>query len=170
MTAALADDLGDVVVTVAVFARQRLIARRLFQRIEIGALHVLDDGELECFAVARFERHDRYVVQPRALRRAPAPFAGDDLVGVLRPAHGTHDHRLDDAALPDRRGQIVELEVGKVAPRIARIGTQEFDGHAALLPAALGRAVFGRVSHESGKAAAQSRSAILCHDGPRSKY
>ena len=30
------------------------------------------------------------------------------------------------------------------------------ESHAALLPAALGRAGFGRVSHESGKAAAQS--------------
>ena len=33
---------------------QRLIAHRLLDRIEIGALHVLDDGKLERLAVADF--------------------------------------------------------------------------------------------------------------------
>ena len=127
VTATLADDLGDVLVAVAVLARQRLIAGALFQRIEIGALHVLDDGKLQRFAVARFQRHDGNLVQGRALRRPPAPLASDDLVSVLRTAHRTYHHRLDDAAFLDRRGQLIELGLGKVAARITRIGPEIFD-------------------------------------------
>ncbi len=32
--------------------------------------------------IGDLERHDRYVVQTGALRRAPAPFAGEDFVGI----------------------------------------------------------------------------------------
>ena len=85
MAAALADDAGDVVLAVLVVIDQRLIAERLFQRIEIRALHVLDDGEFERLAVGHFENDDRHFVQLRALRRAPAPLAGDDLERVGLP-------------------------------------------------------------------------------------
>ena len=63
--------------------------------------------------VGRFDEDDRDVVQPGALRRAPAPLAGDDLEGVGGAAHGAHDDRLDDAALADRGRELVELGVGK---------------------------------------------------------
>ena len=137
VAAALADDPGDVLVAVTVLARQRLIAAGLFQRIEIAALHVLDDGELERLAVGRFERHDRNVVQAGALRRPPAPLAGDDLVGILRPAHRPHHDRLDDAALLDRCRQVIELRLGEMPARIARIRLEIFDRHPPLIACAL---------------------------------
>ena len=68
------------------------------------------------------EHDDRNLVQAGALRRAPAPLAGDDLEVIGLAAHGAHHDRLHDAALADRVGQLVELGVGEVAPRVARIG------------------------------------------------
>ena len=64
VAAALADDPGEIVLGVAELADQLLVAQRLLERVEVGALHVLDDRELERLAV----------VAPRP--RAPAPRAG----------------------------------------------------------------------------------------------
>src|SRR5580693_8996213 len=72
MTAALADHAGNIVLAVAEIPDKRTIAFRLFERIEIGALHVLDDRELQCFGVARLNDNDGDLMQSGALRRAPA--------------------------------------------------------------------------------------------------
>src|SRR5438552_5689772 len=87
MRAALADDFCDLVMRVVEIVGERLIAHRLLDRIEVGALHVLDDGKLERLAVADFDRHDRNVVEPCALRRAPAPLAGDRKSTRLNSSH-----------------------------------------------------------------------------------
>ena len=50
-------------------SHQRAIAFGLFERIEIGALHVFDDGELKRFGVGRLDDDDRHLVQVR--RAAP---------------------------------------------------------------------------------------------------
>src|SRR5262249_21008134 len=113
-----------------------------------------------------FQRHDGNFVQGRALRRPPAPLARDDLVSVLRTSHRTYHYRLDDAAFLDRRGQLIELGIGKVAARITRIGSEISDRDAALGARTFGgrRRRFGAdVAHERGKAASQSRSAVICH-------
>ena len=133
MRPALADDLRDLVLAVVEFIHQRQIARRLFDRIEIGALHVLDDGEFERLRVSRFHHRDRHFVQAGALRRAPAPLTGDDLEPVGLAANGAHYDRLDDAALANRLGQLVEFGLGESAARVARIGFEIFDRRAAWL-------------------------------------
>ena len=46
------------------------------------------------------------VCEPGQARRAPAAFAGDDLVRVR--AERPDEDRLEDAVLADRRGQLVE--------------------------------------------------------------
>ena len=79
VAAALADDLGDLVLAAFEFVGQRVIALRLFHRVEVFALHVFDDRDLERVAVADIDRHDRHFVQAGDLRSAPAAFAGDDL-------------------------------------------------------------------------------------------
>ena len=144
---------------------QRLIAHRLFQRIEIGALHVLDDRKLERLAVGHLDHDDRHVVHAGALRRAPAPFAGDDLELIGRALDRAHHDRLDDAALPDRGRKLVELGVGEIAPRVARIGLDEFDRRLARMARALDDLGFlADVADQRGKPAAQSRSAVFGHD------
>ena len=51
MAAALADDLRKVLLRIGKLLDQLAVALRLFQRIEVDALHVLDDRELERFLV-----------------------------------------------------------------------------------------------------------------------
>ena len=76
VAAALADDLGDLFLAVAELVDQRAIAFRLLERIEVGALHVLDDRELQSFRIGRFDDDDRHLVQPARCaarqRRSPA--------------------------------------------------------------------------------------------------
>src|SRR4051794_2519132 len=77
--AALAYGSGNIVVRMFEVARQRLITPGLFQRVEIRALHVFDDGKLQRLIVSRLDRMNRNLMQSGALRGAPASFAGDDL-------------------------------------------------------------------------------------------
>jgi hypothetical protein len=67
-------------------------------------------------------------MQTGALRRAPPPFAGNDLVGVVGTAHCAHQDRLDDAALLHRRRQLRQLGFRKGAAGIARIGRRNSIG------------------------------------------
>ena len=162
MRPALADDLGDLVLAVVELLGERLIAARLFERIEIGALHVLDDGKLERLAIADFEQQHRHIVQARALRRAPASLAGDDLVLIHRAAHRAHQDRLDDAALADRCRELVKLGVRKRAPRIARVRLHELDRHAALVALTLQHLRFvADVADQCRQSTAEPRS--ICH-------
>ena len=164
VAAALADHAGNVVLAVAEIADQRTVALRLFERIKVGTLHVLDDGKLQGFLVARFDDDDGHFVQAGTLRRAPAPFAGDDLESVGRAAHRPRHDRLNHAALAQRRGQFIQLNVGEDAPRIARIRPQRSGRHAPLAARTLGRALGADVTDQGCKSAAQSRSrCVLRH-------
>ena len=109
MAAALADDLRNLVLAAFEFIGERMIALRLFHRIEIFALHVFDDRDLERLAVVDIDRHDRNLVQAGDLRCAPAAFAGDDFETVLRALDRTHHDRLDHAVLPDRIGELGQV-------------------------------------------------------------
>ena len=122
----------DIVLAAFEFVGQRVIAARLFHRVEIFALHVLDDHDLQRVVVADIDRHDRHVMQAGALRGAPAPLAGDDLEAIRRALHRPHDDRLDHAMLPDRMPRAHRVRHRKIPARIARIGLQEFDRHLAL--------------------------------------
>ena len=66
MAAALADDLGDVFLGAFELIGERVIALRLLDRVEILALHVLDDRKLERVAIADVERNDRHFMQAGA--------------------------------------------------------------------------------------------------------
>jgi hypothetical protein len=95
-------------------------------------------------------------VQTRALRRAPAALAGDDLV-IVGAARAHHD-RLNDAALADRVGELGEFRVGEQLARIARIGAHVFDRHLALAArgALAGLRFHTDVAHQRCETASQS--------------
>ncbi len=134
-----------------------LIAGGLFKGIEIGPLHIFNDREFERLAVGGFEQHDGNFVQACALRRAPAPLAGDDLIAVLRLPDCAHHDRLDNPALLDGGGQLIELGIGKIPARVAGIGFDVLDRDAPGLARALDRLRLGNdVPHERGKAASKS--------------
>ena len=125
MAAAFADHFGDVVLAVAEIFHQRPIAFRLFERIEVGALHVLDDRELQRFLVSRLDDDDRHFVQAGTLRRAPAPLAGDDLEGVRRAANRPRHDRLNDAALAQRSGNSSSSASEKMRRGLRAFGRSE---------------------------------------------
>ncbi len=89
---------------------QALQAVGLFQRVEVLALHVLDQRHHGGRFVADLAHQHRHAVQPRQPRRAEAPFARDDLVDrPLAVGYG----RV--ARLPGQRLQ-PRLSVGRVEP------------------------------------------------------
>src|ERR1700722_16010464 len=103
------------------------VARGFFERIEVRALHVFDDGDLERFAVARLDDCDRDLVQPCPLRGPPAALAGDYFVRIRDPRYRANDDRLDDSALLNGGGEFIELGIVEPLSRVARIGAQELD-------------------------------------------
>jgi hypothetical protein len=48
---------------------------RLFDRIEVGALHILDDCDCELVALGQLTDDGRHVVEPGHLSRANSPFS-----------------------------------------------------------------------------------------------
>ena len=80
MAAALADDARDVSVRIAVSLAELGVAGRLLERVEVGPLHVFDNGDFQRLSIAGLDDDDRNLMQARPLRRAPAAFAGDDLM------------------------------------------------------------------------------------------
>ena len=97
-------------------------------------------------------------MQAGALRRPPAPLAGDDLVMLGCAAQRARDDRLDDAALAQRNDEFVEFGIGKVRRGLRAFGRNE--------PVGTRRCPRGRstenfpadLADQRGKAAPQSRS------------
>ena len=114
VAAALADDLGQLLLGVAEALDQVAVAGRLLDGVEIGALHVLDDGELERLLIAQIAHDHRHLMQAGPLRRAPAPFAGDDLVAAAL-AIRARDDRL-------HAGPCWRIEFGKLG-QLAIVGS-----------------------------------------------
>src|ERR1700729_2137009 len=128
---AFADHAGDVAVRIAVVGAKMGVSRSLFERIEVRALHILDDGDLERFAVPRLNDDDGNLMETRPLRRSPAALASDDFVSVGDARDGANDNRLDDPALLDGSGEFIELRIVEPFSRVAWIGAQELDGRLA---------------------------------------
>ena len=124
MTARLVDDLGEHLLRMPIFARQPLIGLRFFDRVEILALDVLDQRDLERLGIVEVANDDRHLVQPRALRRPPAPLARDDL--IVMPMRPHHD-RLDQPTRRDRRRQLVEHRLVEMPSRLIGMRRQRTD-------------------------------------------
>ena len=65
---------------------QALERRRLFERAEVGALEVLDEGALERGLAVDVLDDDRDLAEAGALRGAPPALAGDQVVAAARAA------------------------------------------------------------------------------------
>ena len=62
------------------------ISLRFLDRVEVGALKILDQRELENFQVGRLPNDGGRLGQTDFLGRAPAAFAGDELKAGRSPA------------------------------------------------------------------------------------
>ena len=110
---ALADDTRNVAMRIPVVGAELGVARGFLESVEIRALHIFDDGDLKRLAVASLDDDDGDIVEPRALRRPPAPLASNDFVSIRGAGNGADHDGLDDSALFDRSGEFVEFPVVK---------------------------------------------------------
>ncbi len=120
--AVLANRVGDLLLRELEVVGKPAIGLRFFNRIQILTLNVLDQRGGEQAIVRNVAYDDRHLEQSRALRRAPAALAGDDLVAVVGLAH---DDGLNDAVGSDRSREIVDLRVVDAHARLEFVGTQE---------------------------------------------
>src|SRR5437868_15256594 len=124
MTARFVDDPTDLVLRMAVALDQLAVAIRLLERIEILALDILDQRELRRGRFVDLANDRRNGVEPCPLRRAPAPLAGDDHIIF---AVGPEQNRLENPALPDRLGELVECLLVEVDSRLMGVGPDPRD-------------------------------------------
>ena len=122
--AALAQPIGHRFVRVAVALGQRLQSVRLFERAQVLALQVLDEGDLHRFRIRCLAHDAGHLAQPRLDGRAIAPLSRDDL--EPRAARADQD-RLEHALLAHGRDQL--REIAHVLARLMRIGIDVFDRH-----------------------------------------
>jgi hypothetical protein len=97
---------------------EALEGERLLEGGELLALDVLDEGELEEPLVGHVAHRDRHGEKAELLRRPPPPLPRDDLVALAPPAH---EDGLDDAALADGGGELLEPPGLHRGPRLQGI-------------------------------------------------
>ena len=88
-------------------------------RVEVFALEVLDQGELELIAIGELAHESRDAVEPGGLGRPKPPLTGDELVAVDRLGH---EDRLEDAVLGDARRERRETVRIEPLARLMRVG------------------------------------------------
>ena len=103
--AAFADFLGNFVLFQAEFLGKALVGDGFFDRVEVLALDVFDEGELEHLLVPGLADDHGGFLQTELLGGAPAAFTGDQFVFVVAFAD---DQGLDNAVFADRFDQFQE--------------------------------------------------------------
>ena len=88
-------------------------------RVEILALEVLDEGELELIAIGELAHESRDAIEAGGLRRPKPPLTGDELVAVDRLGH---EDRLEHAVLRDARRERREAVRIEPLARLMRVG------------------------------------------------
>ncbi len=83
MAPALADNFCKILLRIAVTLDQELVSLTFFDRVQVLALHVLDDGDFDRLMISERTHDNRHGVKIGKLGRAPAAFAGNDLIGVV---------------------------------------------------------------------------------------
>ena len=97
-----------------------------FDGVQIGALNVLDNRNLENLGIIKVAHDDRKFVKLRNLGGPPPAFTRHDFEAVCA-RNRPHDKRLDDPFLTQRRGKILQALGRKVTARLQWIWHQLFD-------------------------------------------
>jgi hypothetical protein len=80
------------------FIRQTFVGARLFDRVEVLALNIFDQGYLERRLIANLTDDRGHAAQAGSLRRAPSTFAGEKLISR---SDAPQYQRLDDSTNAD---------------------------------------------------------------------
>jgi hypothetical protein len=111
-----AEVLGDTLAAEALLVHKPPVGLGLLDRVELDALDVLDDGQLEAGRAFVGLAHDDWcLLDASELGGAVAPLAGDQpiAVGVLG-----HHQRLQQPVDGDRPGQLIELSLLEAVARV----------------------------------------------------
>src|SRR5690349_24298660 len=103
----------------AVQLDELLVALRLFERVQVLPLDILDERQLRDGRFVDLANDCRNRVQARPLRRSPAALPGDDL--EIFPFRAKQD-RLKHASLSDRIGELIERILVELNSWLVRIG------------------------------------------------
>ena len=126
MAARFIDDLAKCFLAMIEFDDQLFVRHRFFDRVQILALDIFDQRNLERFRIGKFADHHGDFVQSCALGGTPAALAGDDLISL---AARTHHDRLNDAMRCDRLGQFVQRCLIEMAARLSGVRGERADRH-----------------------------------------
>src|SRR5581483_2522560 len=101
---ALAHPVGELFLGEVVGLHEELVRARRLDRVQVGALQVLDERELESIAhVLAHDRRDGRLAG--GARREDAAVSGDELVAVAIPRY---HYRLQDPMTPDGGGELLD--------------------------------------------------------------
>src|SRR5579864_4865491 len=104
--AVLAEPLGDLLVGQSEFIDQSAQSARFLDRVEVGALQILDQAEHQLLIVCGRRADDRgQGGQSGEPRGSPPTLAGDELVAIGQAAD---EDRLQHTMEPDRFGKLAE--------------------------------------------------------------
>lgn len=101
---------------------ERLVPQGFIEFVDVLALQVLNDSQLQSFDVTEVHDAGRNAVFPGCLRGPPAPLPTNDLIAVCR--YGADEDRLQDAVRLDVPGQ---LRQGCIVHAAAGVGFGGFD-------------------------------------------
>src|SRR6185437_5703355 len=166
MAAAFADFLRHLLLREFEPLHEFVIGGGFFNGVEICALNIFDDGDFERLGVVHVAYDDRHLVELRHLRGAPAPFAGDDFIGIGLAANRARQNRLQHALLSDGIGKIVELVRREALARLQFVRAQKRDRKSVRGTRCRGLAARwnGFLADQRREAAAQStRTFFRCH-------
>ena len=115
----LADPVGDLLLGEPELIDQLAIRERLVDRVEIRALDVLHQRDLELVTIGELSHDGGDAIEACEASRTHTPLAGDQLVPGDRLRH---EDRLEDAMLADARRKLLELTLVDVAAGLERVG------------------------------------------------
>ena len=80
VAAAFADGIGQLLLGVGILVDELLVSTRLFEGVQIGALHVFNECDFQRFAVVEFTDQDGHIMDAGPLGSPPAPLACNNFI------------------------------------------------------------------------------------------
>ena len=117
---------GDLFLGELKFVNKTLKCVGLFDRVEIFALKILDEGHFEGQLFGHVAKNDRNVVKIGTLGGAPAAFASNQLVAIRDL---TYDKRLNDSARLYGARKFVESLLAEAGARLVGARVDQVNGN-----------------------------------------
>ena len=112
------DALGDSLLGEPELLDELPVGEGLVDRVEIGALDVLDERELELVPIGELAHQGGDALEAGEASRADTSLPGDELVAVDGLGH---EDGLEDAVLADARAERLEAGVVDAVARLVRV-------------------------------------------------